>query len=84
MPFEVANKIEEVARDPEKVAPQSGAYPVATTRRDRCNLRHVFSQEILPYESPFLSFFFGVATPILLIELNLIARSIARPITRFQ
>lgn len=39
MPFEAANKIEEVARDPEKVAPQSGAYLVAATRRrDRCNL----------------------------------------------
>lgn len=43
MPFEAANKIEEVAGDPEKVASQSGAYLVATIRRDRHKLCYVFT-----------------------------------------
>lgn len=36
MLLEAANKIEEAARYPEKVAPQSGAYLIAVTRL--CNL----------------------------------------------
>jgi len=43
MPFEAVNKIEEVARDPEKVVPQSDVYLVAIIHCDRCNLCYVFS-----------------------------------------
>ncbi|KYN21128.1 hypothetical protein ALC57_06520, partial [Trachymyrmex cornetzi] len=46
MPFEAVNKIEEVARDPEKVVPQSGVYLVAIIRRDCCNLCYVFSHPV--------------------------------------
>lgn len=64
MPFEAANKIEEAARDPEKVAPQSGVYPIAVTRCDRCNPCYVFSYSAGDEPSPF------GASPVSLIELN--------------
>jgi len=75
MPFEAANKIEKVARDSEKVAPQSGAYFVSITRRDRYNLYYVFlhfAKRVPPSLS--LSLSLSSTPPILLIELNLIAR----------
>jgi len=76
MPFEAANKIEKVARDSEKVAPQSGAYFVSITRRDRCNLCYVFFLHFAKRVSLSLSLSLSLSsTPIiLLIELNLIAR----------